>query len=123
MPTTLEQDLTPRQFLALQFRDALHERQELSRMHSPGIFYENYFTQSFAVNHTFNKLVKDFYDELEAYDKTVCSGTRHGIAMPVNHNELKLISINYDKTCDKYKIMCKNLGIDWRNFTNAYRVM
>jgi hypothetical protein len=39
------------------------------------------------------KLWRDYYDECEAYDRTVCSGpNRNGSAMPANQDQARLIN-------------------------------
>ena len=60
------------------------------------------------------QLAKEYYDRCEAYDQTVCSGKREGVAMPVDVHELGLVNRNANRVLKEMQQRAQAAG-----FTNA----
>lgn len=66
------------------------------------------------------ELAKQYHDETEAYDQTVCSGrTEQGVAMPINPYQFGMINRNAIQV--QKRLLKENPDIDTKELLTAIR--
>lgn len=66
-----------------------------------------------------HKLATQYHEECEIYDKTVCSGERDGVAIPIDGRELSLINKNARVVHDTVMYTAKLHGISGNEMRRA----
>jgi hypothetical protein len=94
------------------------------------------FRQEFMGEWSFDRVSKDFCDDVqeyhrrcEEYDRTVCSRRANGIAMPANRHEQSLIQANARKVrgeilsrlCQRHPLTADQANKHWRNAQREWR--